>query len=94
MLRVTDSAKQHLKATLLAHTEAPETGLRLCLEPSGRLSLVLDKEGYGDQVVEHEGSKVLLVESGRLFWLLEEATLDAQDTPDGPKLVIDKSKRD
>jgi Fe-S cluster assembly iron-binding protein IscA len=87
MLTVTESAKQLLKETLLAHTDDPESGLRLVLEPPGRLGLVLGRECYGDQVVEHEGTKVLLV-SPELETLVDETILDVQDTPDGPKLAM------
>lgn len=89
MLTVTENAKQLLKETLLAHTDDPESGLRLTLDPPGRLGLVLSTEGYGDQVVEHEGAKVLLV-APELAPVVDGITLDVQDTADGPKLVITK----
>ena len=56
---------------------------------SGQLGLVLGKEGYGDQVVEHEGAKVLLV-APELAPVVDGVTLEVQDTPDGPKLVVSK----
>jgi Fe-S cluster assembly iron-binding protein IscA len=87
MLAVTENAKQLLMETLLAHTDDPEIGLRLVLEPPGRLGLVLSKECYGDQVVEYEGAKVLLV-APELETLVDETILDAQDTPDGPNLAV------
>ena len=40
-----------------------------------------------DQVVEHEGTNVLVVEE-KLATSLEGVTLDTQDTPEGPKLVV------
>ena len=48
---------------------------------------MLGRECYGDQVVEHEGAKVLLV-SPQLETLVDETILDVQDTPDGPKLAM------
>jgi hypothetical protein len=48
---------------------------------------VLSKECYGDQVVEYEGAKVLLV-APELETLVDETILDAQDTPDGPNLAV------
>ena len=87
MITVTDSAKEELKKTLLAHVDNPEVGLRLTIKPPGQFGLLLEREVPGDQVVEHEGSKVLLV-SQELAGLLEGATLDIEDTPDGPKLVM------
>jgi len=89
MLTVTENAKQHLKNMLLAHSDDPEMGVRLMLEPQGRLALVLGEEELGDQVVEHEGAKALLV-APELAPVVEGITLDVQDTPEGPKLVMSK----
>lgn len=87
MLTVTESAKQLLKETLSAHTDDPEIGLRLEVKPPGQLGIVLDRGAEGDQVVEHEGAKVLLVAS-ELAPAVDGVTLDIQDTADGPKLVV------
>ena len=87
MLTVTESAKQHLKETLLAYSDYPEAGLRLSLKPPGQLGIVLDREAEGDQVVEHEGAKVLLVPSD-LAPVVDGKTLDVEDTAEGPRLVI------
>jgi len=87
MLTVTEAAKDKLMETLLANTDDREAGLRLTMKPPGQLGLVLDKESPGDSVVEHEGLKLLLVEH-EVAELLQEATLDVQDAPDGPKLTI------
>ena len=89
MLTVTESAKELLKDKLVAHTDDPEIGLRLELEPPGQLGIVLDREAEGDQVVEHEGAKVLLVAS-ELAPAVDGITLDVQDTADGPQLVVSK----
>lgn len=96
MLTVTESAKELLTETLLANTDDPEISLRLTLltlEPPGQLGLVLDREAEGDQVVEHEGAKVLLVAS-ELAAVMDGITLDVQDTADGPKLVVSKTAKD
>lgn len=87
MITVTDSAKEHLKNTLLAHTDDPNISLRLVAKPAGKLGFVLDSEAEGDQVVEHKGTKVLLV-GQELVPVVEGLTLDVQDTADGPKLAI------
>ena len=89
MLIVTEDAKQYLKDTLLAHTDDTEIGLRLVLEPAGRLGLLLGREGYGDQIIEHEGAKVLLI-APELAPVVDGITLDVQDTADGTKLVVTK----
>ena len=90
MITVTDNAKQFLKELLLAQTDDPDFGLRLTLEPqSKQFGLTLGKEAQGDQVVEHDGSKVLLV-GHELGTIIEGVTIDTRDTADGPKLVIFK----
>lgn len=87
MLTVTSEAKQLLLEALLANTDDPEVGLRLALGPGGQLALVLDKEAEGDQVVEHEGSKVLLV-GAELAFVVDGVTIDVRDTEDGPRLIV------
>jgi len=89
LLTVTDSAKEQLKETLLGNTDDPEIGIRLRLGPGRQFGLVLDREAEGDQIVEHDGLKVLLV-GQELATILELVTLDVQDTPDGPKLIVVK----
>lgn len=92
MLTVTESAKQLLKETLQEHSDDPETGVRLSVNEGGQFGIVLDNEAEGDQIVEHEGAKVLLIAPG-LATALERNTLDVQDTDEGPKLVITKEKQ-
>lgn len=89
MLTVSESAKRRLKDILVAHSDDPRLGVRLVLEMPGQLGLALGVEELGDQVVEHEGSKVLLVASG-LEPVVEGVTLDVENTSDGTKLVAQK----
>jgi len=89
MLTVTEEAKQILKEKLLANTDDSEMCLRLKGEPGGQLGLVLDKETPDDYVVEHEGSKVLLI-GKELPDVVDELTLGTEDTPEGPKLTISR----
>lgn len=89
MVTVTENAKQQLKETLLANRDDPETSLRLSIKTPGQFGLALDKEHEGDQVVEHEGVKVLLV-GLEIVEQLQGATLDVGDTPEGTKLVISR----
>ena len=86
MLAATESAKQELKRILLARTEDPDLSLRLEGEP-GQFRIKLDSEGPGDQVLEYEGAKVLLLEP-TLAFMLEGANIDIQDTPEGRRLVV------
>jgi len=87
MVTVSDGAKGLLKGVLTAHSDDPEKGLRLVLDPQGQLGLRLDEERPDDLVVNHQGAKVLLV-APDLAPALEEVTLDVEDTADGSKLVV------
>ena len=89
MLTVTKEAKLLLKETLTKHSEDPQTGIRLSVNAGGQFTIVLDNESEGDQVVEHDGAKVLLVSSG-LATDLEGSTLDVRDTQEGRKLFLSK----
>jgi Fe-S cluster assembly iron-binding protein IscA len=87
MLEVTERAKQELKKILSANTDEPSACLRLTANEQGQLGLSIDVERDGDQAIEHEDSKVLLVEK-ELADALEGITIDAEDTPEGTKLVV------
>ena len=87
MIGVTESARQELKRILSAKVDMPQARLRLTARGQGQLGLGIDIEMPGDEVVEHEGSKVLIVEH-RLATSLEGVTLDVEDTPQGLQLVI------
>lgn len=86
MLTVTESACQALKSILESTEPQPEQSLRL-VEDQGDYRLTLDTEREGDQVVEHAGETVLLVES-EVRTELESIVLDLQDTPQGPQLAF------
>jgi Fe-S cluster assembly iron-binding protein IscA len=89
MLTVTEGAKQHLKKVLAAGTDDPDLGIRLTVDASGEYGVALDREAPGDHVVEHEGSKVLLV-GQEVAQLVAGATMDTKDTPNGINLFISK----
>ena len=55
----------------------------------GEFGLSVDTEREGDQVIEHEGSKILFIE-GNVSSSLEGFTVDVQATPEGAKLTISK----
>jgi Fe-S cluster assembly iron-binding protein IscA len=87
MMIVTDEAKHELRETLLTNTDDPEICLRLAMKSPSEFGLALDREVEGDQVIEHEGSKVLLI--GREVAVFADSlTLDVKDTPEGKKLVF------
>ena len=88
MVMVTERAKEELGSILgTAGISDPEVGLRLTPTAPGQFSLTTDMEREADQVVEHEGSKVLLVGT-ELTEFLEGVTIDCQDSPEGPRLVM------
>lgn len=84
---VTDEAKQELKQTLEANTEDSEVCLRLAMKSASEFGLALDKEAEGDQVIECEGSKVLLI-GKEMADAVDNLKFDVQVTPEGKKLVL------
>jgi Fe-S cluster assembly iron-binding protein IscA len=90
MVGVTERAKEELKRLLVTNSDDPQAGLRLSANASGRLGLALDNEMPGDQVVEHDNSKVLLVEK-ELSENLEGVTIDVEDALEGTRLILVKS---
>jgi Fe-S cluster assembly iron-binding protein IscA len=91
MIGVTDRAKQQLKKTLSDNVDTPQAGIRLVARAEGQLGLGIDVENPGDQVVEFEGSKVLMVEKD-LASSLTGVTLDVEDTEEDAKLVLIDSR--
>ena len=87
MIRVTERAIEELKRILSEKVDMPQARLRLIARGQGKLGLGIDIEMPGDQVVEHEGSRVLLVEDS-LANSIEGVTLDVEDTAKGSQLVI------
>lgn len=86
MLTVTDTAVCHL-AEILYGCEAAD-GMAIRFVREGRtITPRLDRERPGDATYEHEGSTVLLLDEN-VFALLENKTLDVQDTDDGEQLII------
>ena len=87
MIDVTDSARQELKRILSSSVDNSYARLRLVDRGQGCLGLGIDIELPGDEVIEHEGSGLLLV-GHELASSLESVTIDVDDTPDGTQLVI------
>ncbi len=90
MIVVTEQAKSKLKEMLSEKVDNPLAVLRLTPSHKG-LGLVIDVEMPGDEAVEHENNKILVVERA-LADSLENVTLDVEDTPEGPELVIIKEQ--
>ena len=87
MIAVTDRAKEVLKTILMATEADPDKRLRILPSAGGTFVLTVDSELSGDQVVEFEGRKVLLV-GIEYFRIFAGATLDCRDTEDGAILFI------
>ncbi len=87
MINVTEGARQELKRILFDNVDMPQARLRLLPRDQGELGLGIDIEMPGDELVEYDGSAVLVVEQG-LASKLKGITLDVDDTPHGPELII------
>jgi Fe-S cluster assembly iron-binding protein IscA len=89
MVTVTDQAAEVLRATLDEARTDPSQALRLLPKSGGGLGLGLDQEREGDQVVTADGEKILLI-TPEIADAVGEATIDAQETEEGPRLVISR----
>ena len=87
MINVTEGARQELRRILFTNVDMPQARLRLLSRGQGNLGLGIDIEMPGDELVEYDGSAVLVVEHG-LASNLKGVTLDVDNTPNGPELVI------
>lgn len=91
MVNVTDRAKVVLKSALSRSIDEPGIGLRLDVAEQGGLALYPDREKAGDQVVEHEGTALLLIGED-VSQPLQGAIIDCTDTPEGVRLVVTERK--
>jgi Fe-S cluster assembly iron-binding protein IscA len=87
MIGITDDAKKELKKIIAENAGDPGMSLRLAASEEGQLGLVMDTQLPGDEVVEYDGTKVLLVEE-HLSTHLGGISLEVQDTPEGPMLML------
>ncbi|MGQ9674648.1 MAG: hypothetical protein ACUVX1_03170 [Chloroflexota bacterium] len=94
MVKVTDQAKRALDDLRSdAMSKLPQEGeakeeptLRLIIQGS-QAGLALDYPQQGDQVVEHNGHPVLVVDP-MVGQVLDGTTVDVTDTPEGERLRI------
>ena len=91
MLTVTALAAEKLKEAIQAQTPDPEVAIRLIPSPlrPNQLEMTLDKEQEGDQVVESEGVKVLLL-GPEVAPALDGMVVDCEETPEGVRFNISK----
>jgi Fe-S cluster assembly iron-binding protein IscA len=87
MITVTERAKEELGRLLAAKVDWPGARLRLVAREEGQLGLGIDIQQDNDRVIEHNGSVLLVVDDG-LADSLTQITLDVDESPDGPELVI------
>lgn len=87
MISVTERAKQALKSILMDMEADLDKGLRLLPSPKGEFVLALDVPMSGDQVVEHEGLKVLLI-GVEYYKFLNGKTVDCEEKEDGEVLLV------
>jgi Fe-S cluster assembly iron-binding protein IscA len=88
MILVSEEAKSELKKLLAEKVDNPLAGIRLIRGTAeGFFGLSIDIEMPGDQVVEHGGVKVLLVDK-ELSSSLDGATVDVEASGKGKSLVV------
>lgn len=86
MMTLTEAAGGFLNDVLANASVSRDTAVRLTVQPNG-LASALDKPRPGDATFEHNGRKVLLLDS-QAAQTLEGKVLDVHSTDDGPRLGI------
>ncbi|MGI5835070.1 MAG: hypothetical protein ACOX87_01090 [Chloroflexota bacterium] len=97
MINVTPEAKDVLHDMLQQTTDDEEMGIRLIpAVPPGEeeggqvaLGMTLDRTEEGDQIVEHNGRKVLILDP-TMSQLLDGDTLAIVETPEGKRLALNR----
>jgi Fe-S cluster assembly iron-binding protein IscA len=75
MVTITERAAVQLQE-LLAANEAPQgQGVKLVPDETGRIAMTIGPVGADDEVIEHDGEPLLIVD-GRIAAMLEGAQLD------------------
>ncbi len=92
MIQVTDRAKDVLlQKKAAANIEDPDVGLRLTSEPSGKVTLVVDRPKAGDEVVTHRESTILLVDPDVSVFLMAGRTVDCREIDGGGVQLVLRS---
>ena len=91
MIVVTSGAKELLAELKdAANVDDTKSGLRLASAAGGELGLFPDEARPGDQVVEHAGATVLLVEE-ELAAVLDGTEMDREQSPEGVRIVLKRT---
>jgi Fe-S cluster assembly iron-binding protein IscA len=93
MIGVTERAKEELKELLNTNTDNPAARLRLSANDEGKLGLGIDIEKPDDDVLEYQGSALLVMESG-LSDKLKDVALDVVDSDAGRQLVVINNQKE
>jgi Fe-S cluster assembly iron-binding protein IscA len=92
MIQVTEKAKDELKRVLTDNVDNPLAGLRLVYDETEIvLGLRIDVEEDKDVVIEHLGSKVLIVKED-LAGQLDEFMIDIEEGEEKSQLVIQRKQ--
>lgn len=91
MIIVTEKARHELKELLKAKVDWPGARLRLIDRGEGVIGLGIDLESPGDAVIECDGEAIMVV-GPEFTSSLQLVSLDVDDTPDGPELVISEER--
>jgi len=86
MFMMTETAAEYLTAVLDNANATEETAIRFVLE-GNTLTPKLDNPQPGDATFDHEGRKVLVLDT-QVSQVLADSTLDVEATDEGPKLIL------
>lgn len=87
MLTVSDAACQHLTTVLDQMDKTPDgAAIRIVAGPQG-LGMSVDTPNDGDKTIEHQGKTILLLDEN-VSNMLDERTLDVQETEQGTALAL------
>jgi Fe-S cluster assembly iron-binding protein IscA len=87
MINVTERAREALKAVQTQVADKPEVALRLGPVEQGQLGVFPDTGRDDDQVVEHEGRAVLLIDP-QVAGELAGSTIDFEESAEGARLTL------
>ena len=90
MIEITDDAKKELKKILAENAEDPNMSLRLTMSEEGGLGLMIDEVMPDDNIVEYEGTRVLVIEE-TIALLLDGVSIEVEQTPEGQVLTLKHS---
>jgi Fe-S cluster assembly iron-binding protein IscA len=82
MVQITERASAELRRLLSDHFARPQQGVRLHLNPAGKLGMTIDVPHAGDSIIRRDNLPVLIVD-GRLAARLAMRVLDFPGGPGG-----------